>query len=180
MTTGLSIPKDITSCQNASCNWEIATNESVSRLLQVPRLAAILCDDDCKSLSSLSQEAVTAVLEFLLTIYKHCHAPHYDNTTIMQWPRMIQGTIAAMNHHACIVSFQIGGSKLLRDLSSKDIFILHILRNGGLLALYAAQNSPHRVAAADECLQHILSLDLQMVQFQKTSAGGIIVFRFRE
>jgi hypothetical protein len=179
MTTGLSIPKDITSCQNAACNWEIATNESVSRLLQVPRLAAILCDDDCKSLSSLSQEAITVVPEFLLTIYKHCHAPHYDNTA-MQWPRMIQGTIAAMNRHANIVSFQIGGSKLLRDLSSKDIFIRHILRNGGLPALNAAQNSPHRVSAADECLQHILSLDLQMVQFQKTSAGGIIVFRFRE
>lgn len=89
MTTGLSIPKDITSCQNAACNWEIATNESLSRLLQVPRLAAILCDDDCKSLSSLSQEAITVVPEFLLTIYKHFHAPHYDNTA-MQWPRMIQ------------------------------------------------------------------------------------------
>jgi hypothetical protein len=63
---------------------------------------------------------------------------------------MIQGNIAAMNCHANIVSFQIEGSKLLRDLSSMDIFIRRILRDGCLLALNAAQYSPHRVAAADE------------------------------
>lgn len=133
------------------------TRDCVNRLFRVDRLAVI----HCKSLASDSHEAVSAALEFLQTIYKHCHPQHYDNT-VMQWPRMIQSTIAAMNRHVNVVSVQIDGSKLLRDLSSNDAFIRHILRNGGLPALYAAQKAPHRVAEADECLQHLLSLDLKM------------------
>lgn len=130
--------------------------ESLDFLLSVDRMALI----QRQSISSSSAEASAASMRFLHIILKNNDPQNNDN--VLQWSRMIQSIIAAMRQHDSHTSVLLAGSKLLRSLSVDDTFVGHIVNNGGLQVLYAAQKAPHRARDADECLQHILALNLRV------------------
>ena len=131
--------------------------KSLNHIFQVDRLAVI--HGDC--LASPLDDAALSCIQFLQSVWGGSSDANDDR---MQWPRMIHGVIAAMTHHSDKVVVQRRGLKFLKTISVHDGYVRHILRNGGLPMLYSAQKGPHSIAEADECLQHILYLDLRLGQ----------------